>query len=136
MKVSEVMSKNVSTCEPSAALTDAAKMMLDEDCGAIPVVGEGKVIGIITDRDIVVRAVAKGKNPSDLKVSDCMSKSVSTVKADADLNECTDIMEREQVRRIPVVDKGGKVIGIVAQADVARKATAKETAELVKDVSK
>src|SRR5688500_9463410 len=136
MRVSEIMSRSVRTCSPASTLTDVAKLMLEEDCGAIPVVegdnGGTKVVGMITDRDITIRAVAKGKNPLKLKASDCMTSPVKTVREDMALNECTDLMEREQIRRIPVVGKDGKVVGIVAQADIARSAPVGETAEFVK----
>ncbi len=140
MRVSEIMSKTVRTCSPASSLADVAKLMLEEDCGAIPVVegenGTTKVVGIITDRDITIRAVAQGKNPLKMTASDCMTTPVKTVREDMALNECTDLMEREQIRRIPVVGKSGKVVGIVAQADIARSASIGETAEFMKDISR
>jgi CBS domain-containing protein len=112
---------------------------VDADCGAIPViVDEDSQIprGIITDRDIVCRAVAEGNNPLESKVSDCMSEGVATVPDDMSIEECCGMMERAQVRRVPVVDARGRLCGIVAQADIARRVP-QETlaAELVEHVS-
>jgi len=83
----------------------------------------------------VVRAVAEGRNPLTLKAKDCMTSPAISIGEDASLNECTDLMESKKVRRMPVVDKSGNLVGIVAQADVARHASQKEAGELVRDVS-
>ena len=135
MKVKEIMSASVATCEPSASLADVAKLMKKHDCGAVPVVADGKVKGIITDRDIVVRGLAEGKNLLDLDAESCMTPKVHTINQDAELDECMKLMESEQVRRVMVCD-GKKMAGIVAQADVALNAPPKETGDVVKKVSK
>ena len=90
---------------------------------------------MITDRDIVVRAVAEGRNPLSLTASACLTSPVITIREEASLDECTDLMEAKQIRRLLVVDESGALIGIVAQADVARHASRKDAGELVRDVS-
>jgi CBS domain-containing protein len=96
----------------------------------------GKPIGVVTDRDIVCRVIAQGKNPADLKAADCMSKSVITATPDLDVADCARLMEQYQVRRLPVVDEQGVCCGMVAQADLARKAPRETTIEVVEEVSK
>jgi CBS domain-containing protein len=137
MKVKEIMTRTPATCTEDSSLQDVARTMVGRDCGAVPVVGtSGKnPVGIITDRDMVVRAVAEGKNPLALKVRDCMTTPAITIKEDASLDDCTDLMEDKKVRRMAVVDNSGALVGIVAQADVARHASRTEAGELVRDVS-
>lgn len=136
MKVREIMSGRVATCDSHAKIAEVAKLMRDNDCGAIPIVDNGQLRGIITDRDIVVRGIAEGKNVMDMDASTCMSNKVASISADSNVEECTNLMERNQVRRIVVTDKDNKVMGIVAQADVALHAPARETGDTVKKVSK
>lgn len=136
MKVKDIMSSNVATCSASTTVSEVAKLMRDNDCGAIPVVEGGKIQGIITDRDIVVRGVAEGKNVMDLDARSCMSPNVSSIKEDASLSEVTDLMEKNQIRRIVVTDGNDKITGIVAQADVALHASRKETGDAVQKISK
>lgn len=110
-------------------------MMVDNDCGEIPVVDEsGQLVGVITDRGIACRCVARGKS-SDTRVEDVMSESPVTVTADASIEECCQKLEDSQVRRLPVVDDQGKCCGIVSQADIARHADEKDTWALVREVS-
>lgn len=138
MKIDDIMTENPVCCTPETDLEDVARMMVENDCGAIPVVEDQeswKPVGIITDRDITVRTVAEGKNPLDLKASDCMTPSVVTVKLGSSLQECLDTMEEHQLRRILVVDAEGACCGIVAQADIARHASKEDTAEIVEEVS-
>ena len=136
MRVEDIMTRDPATCAPDAKLGDVARRMRDEDCGAIPIVQGEKPIGIITDRDIVCRAVAAGKNPLDLTARDCMTAPCHTVRFDADLEECIDLLQDEQIRRVVVIDDQGRCCGLVAQADIARKAGAREVAEVVREVSK
>ena len=113
-------------------------MMVDHDCGEIPVVDdkESKVpIGAITDRDIVCRTVARGINPLDLTVADCMSTPCVTVTPGMSIQECSRIMEENKIRRVPVVDADGCCCGIVALADIALHAGRDLTAEVIKEVS-
>jgi CBS domain-containing protein len=94
-----------------------------------------KPVGVITDRDIVCRTVAKGLNPLTLTASECMTTPAVTVTPDTPLDECCRVMEENQIRRVPVVDAGGSCCGIVALADIAKNAARRETAEVVKEVS-
>jgi CBS domain-containing protein len=137
MKVKEIMTAVPAVCGPDTPLEEVARTMVGRDCGAIPVVAPGSntASGIITDRDIVVRSVAEGRNPLSLTASACMTTPVFTIREDASLDECTDLMESKKVRRVPVVSAQGALVGIVAQADVARHASRKDAGELVRDVS-
>ena len=137
--VKEIMTKDPACCTSDASLQEAAKMMKDNDCGCIPVVenqNSKKPIGVITDRDIALRAVAAGKNPLDLTVKDAMTSSVETVKTDTSIEDCCNLMEEKQIRRVVVVDENGGCCGIVAQADIAIHSTDNKTAEMVEKVSK
>ena len=135
MKVSELMTKNPATAMPNSGLQEVAKMMRDCDCGAIPVVENNKVVGVITDRDITIRVVAENKNLQDVKVGDVMSKQVYTAKENDDVRDVANQMEKHKVRRVPVVDEQGKCVGIVSQADIALNTTDRTTADLVQKVS-
>lgn len=103
MQVREIMSRDVACCTPDTALTEVARMMVECDCGAIPVIerknGGRKVIGMVTDRDIVCRTVAEGKNPVDLTAGAAMSPGVITARPDESIEECCLKMEEHQVRR-------------------------------------
>lgn len=139
MNVKDVMTANPACCTPETGLQEVAQMMVDNDCGCIPVVDgpDTKMpVGMITDRDITCRVVAKGQNPLDLTAQDAMTTTVVSVTEDTSLEECCDLMEESQIRRVAVVDENGACCGIVAQADVATNATEKTTAEVVQEVSK
>lgn len=113
-------------------------MMVRCDCGAIPVVeneGSRKPVGVITDRDICCRTIAEGKNPLEMNAGDVMTKNVKTIKPDAAVEECCQVMEHEQIRRVLVVDQEGACCGVVAQADIAMHASEHDVAETVHDVS-
>lgn len=138
MTVSRVMTENPACCTPNSSLTEVARLMVDHDCGEIPVVEDmisRKLAGVITDRDIATRIVAAGKNSADAKASDCMTTPCVSVAADASLEACCEVMESNKIRRVPVVDDLGGVIGIVSLADVVRSASASTTAEVVREVS-
>jgi CBS domain-containing protein len=114
-------------------------MMVDNDCGCIPVVENSSTkipVGVITDRDITCRVVAEGKNPLDLTAGDAMTASVVAVMPDTTLEECCNLMEEKQIRRITVVDEKGACCGILAQADIASNASDGKTAEVVQEVSR
>ena len=136
MNVGEVMTKDPACCSPETSLQEVARMMVDNDCGCIPIVSDNKAVGTITDRDIATRAVAEGKNPLDLTASDIMTSDVVSVGLNASLDECCKVMEDHQIRRVLVIDDQGCCCGIVAQADVAANASARNTAEVVQEVSK
>ena len=138
MQVKEVMTADPACCISETSLSEVAQMMVDNDCGEIPVVESNKTrlpIGVITDRDIVCRTVALGLNPLDLTVADCMSKPCVTVTPDMSVEECSRIMEENKIRRVPVVDADGSCCGIVALADIALHAGRNVAAEVVKEVS-
>ena len=140
MTVNELMTPDPVCCTPQTMLRDVARLMSTNDCGEIPVVESPKhrlLLGVVTDRDIVVRAVADGHNPSETPIGSCMTTTnLVTVTPDTTLDECRKLMEEHQIRRVPVVDGAGVCCGIVSQADVAHRASAGETAELVREVSK
>lgn len=136
MQVRDIMTENPACCAPETSLQDVARMMAEEDCGEIPVLDDRKrPIGVVTDRDITCRAVAKGKDPASTSARDVMSDSVITTTPDAGLEDCLAQMEQKQIRRLPVVDDSGVCRGMISQADIARSAPERETAELVRDVS-
>jgi CBS domain-containing protein len=114
-------------------------MMVANDCGEIPVVESTqsrKLVGVITDRDIVCRAIAEARSPATTTVQNCMTKDVVTAKQDATLEEIRQLMEDHQIRRIPVVDDDSCCCGIVSQADIAVRGPADETGEMVREVSR
>jgi CBS domain-containing protein len=139
MKVNDLMTKDPACCTPETGLQEVARLMVENDCGEIPVV-DGKrtmrPVGVVTDRDIVVRCVAEGSNPLDMEAGDVMSSPVVTVGPDTSVEDVGDLMEEHQLRRVPVVDEAGTICGIVAQADIARHAHPREVAEVVKEVSR
>jgi CBS domain-containing protein len=140
MQAKEIMSPNPQCCTPDDTLRDAARMMADKDCGCLPVVDDttGKrVIGVLTDRDIAVRGVARGKTP-DTKVNDVMSPAPACCSPEDDVEEVERIMVEQQVRRVPVVDADGRVVGMIAQADLARDnraASDREVGRIVEKIS-
>ncbi|HSK73614.1 MAG TPA: CBS domain-containing protein, partial [Pyrinomonadaceae bacterium] len=125
-RMSEIMTRDVATVHPRDSVQYAARIMRDEDCGAVPVVdGNGRIIGMITDRDITVRLVADGFNASRAMVSDCMTEEAFTCHVDDTIRDAMSVMSNHQVRRIPIVDDRDRVIGIVSQADLALQADRK-----------
>lgn len=137
MDVTSVMTPNPATCRPDTTVRDIARMMVDNDCGEIPVVDESmRPVGVVTDRDIVVRLVSEGRDLKGAKASDCMSTPATTVSADSKLSDVIDVMQTRQIRRVPVVDADGKLCGIVAQADIALTGKDKKTGNVVEEVSR
>jgi CBS domain-containing protein len=136
-KVKDIMCANPKSCSPDATLQEAAQMMAECDCGAIPVVeGDGarRAIGVITDRDIACRAVAKGL-PPDTHVREVMSSRLSTIGEEDSVEDCCNQMERAQLRRLMVVNGEGELCGVVSQADIALHLSRNKIAEVVKEVS-
>jgi CBS domain-containing protein len=133
----DVMTPHPACCHPDATLESVAKLMVEHDCGEIPVVdAQGRPVGVITDRDIVCRIVAGAGNPTGRRVDSVMTQNVVTVQQDTAIEDVIGSMERHRIRRIPVVDEHGCCVGIIAQADLASTRPASETAEFVREVSK
>jgi CBS domain-containing protein len=136
MRVMDIMSGHPTCCRTDTTLREVAEKMVECDCGEIPVCDDrGRPIGVVTDRDIVCRLVAKGHDPLQAVAEDCMSEPVVTAAPDMDIGECARLMEQYQVRRLPVVDAEGSCVGIVTQADFARRGTRDAAAEVVACVS-
>ncbi len=121
MNVSEIMTTNVATAEPDSTLEEVATMMKDENVGAIPVVDDDELVGIVTDRDIVVRCIAEGKDPSECEAEEIVSEDLETVSPDDDVRRAAEIMQRKQIRRLPVCDEAGKLVGMLSLGDIAVK---------------
>ncbi|HZT92452.1 MAG TPA: CBS domain-containing protein [Gaiellaceae bacterium] len=134
-QIRELMTSDPRTVAPGDSVVDAARVMRDEDAGVVPVADGGRLVGVVTDRDIAIRVVAEGKDPSATTVRDVASQELVTIDPQQDLDEALRLMAQHQVRRLPVVEEDGKLVGIVAQADVARHADDERTGEVVEDIS-
>ena len=138
-KCSEVMTKSPLCCLPGDMVAKAAQLMKRENIGAILVIEDQqtqKLVGIVTDRDLALKIVAEERDAKSTKVESIMSRKVVTCRAEDDLQKALDAMSEHQLRRIPVVDNGNKILGIIAQADVATRVNQPEkTAEVVKQIS-
>jgi len=133
----DIMTPNPACCSPNTTLDQVAKMMVQHNCGEIPIVDASNCpIGVVTDRDIVCRAVAEGKNPSGYPAQNVMTTSVVTAPVTATIDQVVATMADHQIRRLPVVDESGCLVGIIAQADIASEAPTRQAAELVREVSK
>jgi CBS domain-containing protein len=133
----DVMTPDPACCSPATMLDQVAKLMLQNNCGEIPIVDSSdRPIGVVTDRDIVCRVVAEGKNPTGHTAESCMTTPVVTVAADATIAEVISTMEDHQIRRVPVVDDDGCCSGIISQADIAAVEPAEQTGELLCEVSR
>jgi CBS domain-containing protein len=135
MFVKDVMTPSPICCSPSDTLDRVATMMREHDCGAIPVCDGTKLVGMVTDRDITIRAVAFGKLPVAVAVGDVMTKKLYTVRPDDDVDEAVDAMKSKLVRRLPVVDEKGDIIGIVAPSDLAPTMASHHVADFLLAVS-
>ena len=118
-KVGDFMTRNPECVSEKDSIQDVARIMKDRDTGVVPVVDGKKVIGLVTDRDIVVRGLAEGKDLSSSKVTDLMTRDVRSVKEDSTVAEVLDLMSRSQVRRIPVVNQSDELVGIVSIGDIS-----------------
>ena len=134
--IRELMTDNPRSLESGSTVMEAARLMRDEDAGIIPVVEGEKLVGTVTDRDIAIRVVAEGRSPETVTVGEIASRELVTIDPQQDLDEALRLMARHQVRRLPVVEEDGKLVGIVAQADVAKRASEHRTGEVVEDISK
>jgi CBS domain-containing protein len=139
-KCKEVMTANPVCCTPDETVARVAKLMKTEDVGSVPICEDRnnrRLMGIITDRDLAILVVAAGKDPNSVKAREVMTRDPFTCRPDDDIHFALDAMEKHQVRRIAVTDSNGLLLGIIAQADVARRAEDRDkTAELVEEVSK
>jgi len=136
MQAKEIMTKTPSVVTPDTSAQDAARMMQSEDVGVLPVVdapGSRRLVGLITDRDIAIRVVAEGRTSA--KVSDAMTSDPKTCKPDDDVKDVMALMGREQVRRIPIVDDTGAIVGIIAQADIVIDGDDKRAEKTIEKIS-
>jgi CBS domain-containing protein len=133
--VQDVMTSNPASVEANSPVVEAARIMKQEDVGIVPLVESERLVGTVTDRDIALRVVAEGKDPRAVSVREIASTDLVTVDPQQDLDEALGLMARHQVRRLPVVEEDGRLVGIVAQADVAREANDKKTGDLVQEIS-
>ena len=134
MKVKDLMTPNPKVVKPDDTVAQAATLMKQEDCGSLPVVANGKLVGIVTDRDITIRAVAAGKDPKSTPVSAVMSADPVTISPDASDDDAEKLMAKSQVRRLPVADNG-KLVGILVTAQLARRGNTAELGETIKEIS-
>ena len=135
-RISEVMTAKPKTIDRDATVVDAARVMRDADTGVVPIVDGEKIVATITDRDIAIRLVAEGGEARSTKAIDVASRELVTIDPQQDLDEALRLMARHQVRRLPVVEEDGRLVGIVAQADVATHASDSQTGEVVEKISK
>jgi CBS domain-containing protein len=135
MLVKEVMTSSPICCQPSDTLDRVAKLMVEHDCGAVPVCAGTKLVGIVTDRDIACRAIAAGKTPADVPVEEVMTQPVYTVRQNEDVEAAIDQMKTKQVRRLPVLDDKGQLAGIVAPSDLAPTFASMDVADFLLAVS-
>ena len=130
--VADVMTKNCKTVDAGATLVEAARIMRDDDVGAVIVTSGDKIQGIATDRDIVVRALADGQDPSSCKVSDICSSGVTTASPQDSVEDALRTMEKENIRRLPVVE-GGRPVGLVSLGDLSE---VTDTGDTLRDIAK
>jgi CBS domain-containing protein len=135
-KISEVMTDRPRALRPQASIREAAQLMDEEDVGALPIVDDSiRLVGIITDRDIAVRAVGRGRDPERTSVAEIASEEVYALTPDHDLDDALQMMARAQVRRVPVVVRENELVGMISQADIARAGNEKTTGEVVEAIS-
>jgi CBS domain-containing protein len=135
VKVKKAMHNGAVWLSPDTPLPELAKMMHDQDIGAIPIGENDRLIGMVTDRDIVCRAVAKGKDPTKLTARDVMTKGISYCQTEHDLEEALKLMEKQKIRRLPVIDENKRLVGMLSLGDISHVAAKDITASVVKAVS-
>jgi CBS domain-containing protein len=134
--VKDAMTSNPCTIDADKTVDYAAKMLKDENVGLAPIVEGQRLVGTLTDRDIVVRVVAEGRDPKTVRVREVASTDLITIDPQQDLDEALRLMASHQVRRLPVVEEDGRVVGVLAQADVALEAKEKKVGEMVEEISR
>lgn len=135
MSIRELMSDNPCSIDADKSVAYAARMMRDEDVGLAPIVEGNRLVGTLTDRDIAIRVVAEGRDPESTTAREVASTDVITVDPQQQLDEALRLMAQHQVRRLPVVEEDGRLVGIVAQADVARHGDDRQTGQVVEQIS-
>jgi CBS domain-containing protein len=133
--IKDAMTSNPCSIDAEKPVSYAAKMMRDENVGLAPIVEGDKLVGTLTDRDIATRVVAEGKNPDSTTAREVASRDVVTVTPEQSLDDALRLMAQHQVRRLPVVEDGERLVGVVAQADIAQHADASETGRMVEEIS-
>ena len=138
-KCNEVMTKNLVCCLPNDMVAKVAQLMKSKDIGPVPIIENEqtkKLVGIVTDRDLALKIVAEGRDAKSTKAEEVMTRKVVTCRGEDDVQKALDAMSEHQLRRIPVVDNDNRIVGIIAQADVATRVDQPaKTAEVVKDIS-
>ena len=133
--IRDAMTSNPRSAESGTPVAEVARLMKSENVGAIPITDGDRLVGIVTDRDIAIQVVAAGKDPQSTTAGEVASQQLVTVDPQQDLDEALRLMAQHQVRRIPVVEEDGKLVGMLAQADVAEHAGAEATGEVVEQIS-
>jgi CBS domain-containing protein len=136
MDLREAMTDSPRSVTQGSSVAEAARLMRDEDTGIVPVVEGDRLLGVVTDRDIALQIVAEGKDPEATRVEEIASKNLVTIDPGQSLDEALRLMAEHQVRRLPVTEEDGRLVGIVSQADIAKHAPAKRTGEVVEQISK
>ena len=134
-KVREVMTDRPRCVTPETPISEAARLMKSDDVGSLPILEGERLAGIVTDRDIVLQAVAEEKDPRGMPVREVASRELVTIGPEEDLSEALRLMASHQVRRIPVVDEDSRLVGIVAQADIAREVKDKDSGQMLQGIS-
>ena len=135
-KVRNAMTENPRTVGADTTIVEAARALRDEDAGILPVVEGGRLEGVVTDRDVVVRVVAEGRDPNEARVRDAMSERLVTIDPDQEIDEAMRLMSEHQVRRLPVCEEDGRLVGVLAQADVAAESRDHAVGETVERISR
>jgi CBS domain-containing protein len=135
MLIKDVMTKSPACCTRSDTLTTVAKIMVQNECGIVPVCDGTQIVGVITDRDLACRAVAEARNPTTATADDVMTHNVYLVGDNEKLDAALDLMEQRLVRRLPVVDQAGKLVGIVSEADLVARVGTFKVARAMKTVA-
>ncbi|MDQ3992740.1 MAG: CBS domain-containing protein [Actinomycetota bacterium] len=133
--IRDVMTAGPTTVGASTPVAEAARLMKSEDIGSLPILEDGKLAGVLTDRDIVLRVVADGRDPQSTTAGEVGSHDPVTVDPQQNLDEALRLMAEHQVRRLPVVEEDGRLVGVLAQADVAREASPEQTGHVVEEIS-
>lgn len=134
--VREVMTSNPKTVTQTDTIVAAARIMRDQNAGVVPVVDGKKVVGLVTDRDIVVRSVSDGKDPNKVRVSEVMSKNIHTVKEGTAVSQALDLMSKSDIRRLPVVNQNDELVGIVSIGDLAKTDQDDKIGKTVENISR